>query len=163
MARAVRRYRANRRASGTRGGKAVSPQRHRDTEEHIDRKAAARVRTAASSPAFESTEVAESAEKHIGALAVSRGLTTWRRLSVCSAETRLGVPDAFRQEGRDESRPSRQKCLRHVVTADSPNAIAVPSVASAISVTSGSDFDFVFSVSRCLCGEISFGSRPPCA
>jgi hypothetical protein len=44
---------------------------------------------------------------------------TWRRLSVCSAETPLGVLRAFEQVGRDESRPGRQECLRHVGVGES--------------------------------------------
>src|SRR5580693_6529057 len=37
-------------------------------------------------------------------------LKPWRRLLVCRAETRLG---AVKNRGREESRPSRQECLRH--------------------------------------------------
>ena len=43
---------------------------------------------------------------------------SWRRLSVCCAETRLGAPGGFPQGGRDKSRPGRHECLRHVAIAD---------------------------------------------
>jgi hypothetical protein len=51
-------------------GKSISPQRHGDTEKNTNKKVAARVHAAASSPAFESTEVAEITEKHTGAQAI---------------------------------------------------------------------------------------------
>jgi hypothetical protein len=41
---------------------------------------------------------------------------TWRRHSCLrrrNSSRRSGTVDAARQEGRDESRPSRQECLRH--------------------------------------------------
>jgi hypothetical protein len=37
----------------------------------------------------------------------------WRRLLVCCAGTRAGVCSTREEEGRDESRPGRQECLRH--------------------------------------------------
>jgi len=38
---------------------------------------------------------------------------SWRGLSVCRAGTRAGAWRARQDKGREESRPGRQKCLRH--------------------------------------------------
>jgi hypothetical protein len=49
----------------------------------------------------------------------STGLCGGRRVTVptaTSAETHLGAPGGGMAEGRDESRPGRQGCLRHVAT-----------------------------------------------